>query len=83
ARADEPDQVLALLESEQPAFVLVEASRLEGLKAHDQRFGHYPADQRKAGVRRIVILANQPRRGPTPATEGAGPNTSDRTGSPE
>lgn len=83
ARADAPDQVLALLESEQSAFVLVEASRLERLKAHDQRFGHYPADQRKAGVRRIAILANQPRPDVTTATEGAAPNTSDRTGSPE
>jgi len=82
-QVDRPKEVLALLESEPPAFVLVEASRLERLRTRDPRFAELPREARKAGVRRIVIVSNHPQPHATRSTEAPGPTTNDRTLRPE
>jgi len=68
AQADAPKEVLALLATDQQAFVIVEASRLEELRSRDAYLGEYWYDERRAGVRRIGILSSRADRAlaPTP-----------------
>jgi len=80
---EKPKDVVALLETESPTFVLMEASRLEKLKGPLPRLGDFPHTQRKAGARRIVILSNQPETGRRPPTGGVPPGGGEATGLPE
>lgn len=68
----EPKDVLAVLESDRPAFLIVEASHLERLQQREPRLRDYPRSERRAGVRRLVILSNRPHRdeAQTPAAGG-------------
>jgi len=53
-----PKDILALLDQKGETFVLGEASYLESSFADEPRFREFPREEKKAGIRRILILRN-------------------------
>jgi 4-amino-4-deoxy-L-arabinose transferase-like glycosyltransferase len=51
-----PKEVLALVDRRGETFLLTEASHLDELVAADPRLGQFPREEKKAGVRRILVL---------------------------